>query len=199
MKIFIWKYIATGDNLNYFDRNSTLEYSDRIEFQKQLLDSFPIFREEWSSDEDINILKTGYFDVKLSLNSGEKSVGDKTILQFFENLTTNLKNFKYIIFCETGAAEQSYSGVIDSTSFRLDLSYNEGQEYLYFSVTGIETEFVDLLKSTYVTKTLGNMSFEDYYLPYTLFYWADPGKLYYQSKLNLAAKGFDIIVYRHSL
>lgn len=194
MKIFIWKYTLTGNFKNYFDRNSSLVYSDRIELRKHLQDSFPVFREEWTQIDNANVLKTGFFDLKLSLNSGEVSVGGKSVLDFFENIKTTVKNYKYLVICETGAQERNYSGFIEPTSFKLDLNYNKGQEYCYFSVTGAETEFVDLLKTTYITKILSDKRFEDQYVP-ILFYWADPEKILIDSRLDLYSKlGFHLMV-----
>lgn len=195
MKITIYKYLLGSDTArnNYFDRTTLLDFTDKIVFNRQLKDGFPIFREEWASEEDINILKTGYFDLKLSLIMSELSDEGKNVYEFFENLKSPVGKYKFIVVCESNNVNRNYSGIVDLTQLNSDLTVIDNQYFIFLSVIGIETEVIDLLKSTVITKLLTDEVFETQYLP-RLFYWLNPAKVQVLSTLDHEEKLLGTII-----
>lgn len=195
MKISIFKYNKTGNHQNYFDRTSSLTLADQLDFNRQLLNSFPVFREEFSQEDDINVLKTGYFDLKLSLTMNERSTGNKTITEFFENMNPTIQNYKYVVICMTDNLYRNYSGVIEYNSVKLDLSVNENKYFLSFSVTGIEAEFVNLLKESISPNLTADKVFDTDFIKNVMVYWANPDRLGTVSLLNLQSKlGYALVI-----
>lgn len=168
MKITLFKY-RKNSNPNFRDNYfaNEITYEDKLELSRQLLDSFPIFKEEYQQEDDIDVWKTGYFDMKLSISMKEISETGKNIFDFFESIDTNNNKFKYLIVAQTGSTERSgrnYVGFIDLNTLEADLSVNENQYYIYFSVTGIEKEFVEWLKQIFIEPIAHDMDFESEYL-----------------------------------
>lgn len=198
MRTTIFKYRVSdiqGAINNYFDRSSELVYVDKFITERHLINGFPIFREEWAQEDDVNNIKTGFFDLKLSMIMSERStVYNKTILEFLENLDTEIRKYKFIVVCETGNAQRSYSGIIDINNLKTDESVNNNQFYIYCSVTGIEMEFIEVLRTSVITKTLGDEAIDPTYLS-RLLYWCDPAKLLIVSQLDLNTKlGFALTI-----
>ncbi len=204
MKMTIYKYlIPTSPNgINNYFYSSTqadrkLAYYDKFESSRQLLNSFPIFREEWTKEENIDLLKTGYFDMKLAISMSERSYTlGHSVTDFFEDIESGIGKFKYVIVCETGTPERTYSGVIDTNTVEADLSVNDNQYYVTFSVTGIEKEAIQLMKLFPITRIQHDMSFEGEYLS-NLFYNILSDKLILESTLDIQSKiNQDIIIDR---
>lgn len=190
MKVSILKYYIEGlseDHKNYFANQMGLVYDSMI-FNRQLIDSFPIFREEWNEEDNVNILKTGYFDLKLSLNMTERSTEqNKSVRDFFEDCGNNIARYKYIVVCQTDTVLRTYSGVMDNTSLVFDETVTEGSYHVTLSVTGIEKEAVDYLKQWNVPRMQNDQDFESTYLPYH-FYYLQPAYnplLTLDSRLNI--------------
>lgn len=195
MKITIFKYLkptAVNGNDNYFFNTSNpawkLSYYDKISFVRQPLDSFPIFREEWQAEEDVDILKTGYFDVKLALTMTELSATrNVSVYRFFENMQAAIYDYRFLVICETDHYQRNYSGFIDNNTINTDETINDRQYYLYFSVTGIEKEVVQCMKQNKIARLLADKDFENVYLPYLLQQMLGT-KLELNSQLNINSK-----------
>lgn len=152
---------------NYFD--TQISFKDKFVMRRHLYNAFPMFREEWQLDDDVNVLKSGYFDMKCSLIMSERSQLGKTLEEFFENLSGNNARYKYLVVCETGNVERSYCGFVDVTTLTVNKSPQLGQYSLGFSVTGIDKELVDLMKARENGRmNIGDMSFDPQYLQYIL-------------------------------
>lgn len=189
MKITIIKYSKPNlyySNDNYFA--GQLVFHDKVELNRQLLDSFPIFKEEWQQEDEVDILKTGYFDMKLALSMSERSDLGKSIYDFFEKCDPLIINYKYIIVVWTGNIARTYAGVIDINTLHADLTISEKQYYIFYSVTGIEKEFVEWMKQIQIEPMINNMDFEGDYLPNWHFRFINPPGLelvQLQSTLNI--------------
>jgi hypothetical protein len=193
MRTSIYKY-TIPDSLdldNYFDRSSNLILYDKFVTNRQLINGFPIFREEWSEDENVNLIKSGFFDLKLSTMMPEtSSVHARNISEFFE-IDGQISKYKFIVVCETDNPDRNYSGVVDINSLRSKFSLKNNDHHVYIPVTGIETEVVSLLKSKYWGKIPTDKIFETQYLNF-LFYSA---RIQIESQLDLHSKlGYHLTV-----
>lgn len=204
MKITIYKYLRStavnGNNNYFFSSNHSdwkLQYYDKFETNRQLLDSFPIFREEWSQEDNADVLKSGYFDLKLAISMTERSFTlNESIYKFLENVDAGIGKYRYVVVCETGSIERTYSGILDTNTIKANLSINDRQYYITFSVTGMEKEAIELMKLYPISRILHNMSFENEYLS-NMFYNILSSKLILQSNLEIEDKiGSDIIIDR---
>jgi len=150
---------------NYFENE--INVIDRFVFPKVLKDSFPIFVEEWEDQEDINTLKTGFFDLTLSLGfEGVSEIQHQSLKYFFSDGSSVLQEYhKFIVICETSTYERSYCGVIDPLSISFDESFNLGNNTVTFSVYGIEQEAVSYLKGGFLGMIGNDSDFENNYLP----------------------------------
>lgn len=200
MKVTIYKYLRHtanyGDDSYFYDSGDPtwmISYYDKLEMNRQLLDSFPIFREEWSQEDAIDILKTGYFDMKFAISMTERSATkDQRVYEFFENADQGIGKYKYLVVCESGNIERTYSGVIDTNTLEADLSVNERQYYISFSCTGIEKDLIMIMKKFYVPGISHDMSFENAYISYLLIDILSE-KLSLQSLLDIDGKiGYDL-------
>lgn len=197
MKVTIFKYLKHPTiDYNYF--SGALGLWDKIVLERQLINGFPIFQEEWSLEDDVNILKTGYFDMTLSLIMSERSSGGKNILEFFESMTSTIDKYKYVIVCQTDNAERSYSGIIDNTSLKADLTINDNRYHISLAVYGIEKEAVDWIQKRILFPISHDMDFESEYLPWHFKdLIGNPliGELLsVQSNLNINEKIFDTLI-----
>ncbi len=188
MKISIFKYNRVGNYQNYFDRTSTLTLNDKYVYNRQPLNSFPVFREEFSQVDDINVFKTGYFDLQIPLTMPEVSTTGKRISQFFENLDPTVNGYKFLVVCETNNAYRNYCGIVDLNSIKILTSPNDNKYHLYFSVIGIEAEYVQLLKESISPNLTADKIFETDFIQNVMTYWGDPDRISTVSYLNLYEK-----------
>lgn len=204
MKVTIYKYlrpsIANSNDYYFYNPsnvNSKLSYYDKFEMNRQLVDSFPIFREEWSQEDNVDILKTGFFDMKLAISMSERSYTmAHSIYEFFENVEAGIGNFKYVVVCETGNIARTYSGVMDVNTLKANVSVNDKEYYITFSVTGIEKEVVDLMKLYSIRRIGSNFNFDNQYLLHLLNDILSD-KLTLQSNLDLVNKlGYELTIDR---
>lgn len=154
MRTTIFKY-ERGVTDNYF---TGLTLVDKIILNRLPVNNFPIFKEEYNQEDDVNVLRTGYFDVTLSLLMSERSVQNVLVKDFFN------VSYKFLIVCETGHVERTYSGIIDDMEFDYTVSNNSYNVQL--SVYGIETEFLEKCKGTNIGIIPHDMNFENEYLAY---------------------------------
>jgi hypothetical protein len=193
LKLTIYKYNAPSDEFrqNYFDNQIT--FADKLVITRFLFDSFPVYREEWHEEDNVNVIKTGYFDMKLPLSLSEKSANGNTVLEFFENVSGTISRYKYLAVLESilperaEAPTRTQAGIIDVNTLRTEESPQQGQWHLYFSVTGIEAEVVAYMKSAATPRLLTSLLFETSYLPKLLEQTLGI-KLTLQSKLDIANK-----------
>jgi hypothetical protein len=170
---------------NYFD--SQISFKDKFVMRRHLYNAFPMFREEWQLDDDVNVLKSGYFDMKCSLIMSERSQLGLTLEEFFENLSGNNARYKYLVVCETGNVKRSYCGFIDVATLTADKTPQRGQYSLSFSVTGIDKEVVDRMKYLPIGTVDYDMTFETQYLEYEMYNMLGI-KLLLDSRLDIAGK-----------
>lgn len=185
MKLSIYKYNLPVNEWrgNYFDNQITI--NDRIDFFRLPLNALPVFKEESTDQDDVNILKTGYFDVRLQLTMTERSTLGKSLSEFFENFGAGNKLYKYLVVFEMQTIERSVCGVADMDTLRADRS--PGVMSLSFSVTGIEAEVVAHMRGSATPRPQSNMNFEKAYLNYLLSQ-VTSNKLRVKSLLDLESK-----------
>lgn len=198
MKITIFKFRVLDPNItsNYFAAN--LGPLDKIIFEKQLINGFPIFREELSQEDDVEIFKTGYFDLRFSLIASERSANGDDIYNFFLKVEDSYATpLRYLVICETGNPERIYSGFIDIESIQAALNPHLDEYSMQFSVTGIEKEAVEYMQSISLQRYpyLNDPLFESNYLPQ--WHFKDLGGLLrFESRLNMESKvGFPVMFY----
>lgn len=152
-------------NDNYFAGNYS--YNDHIVLERQLDNSFPIFKEEWNEEDDVQKLQTGYFDLNLSLMETVKSRLGLNLYEFFNRIEDiYYYKEKYLIVVETGS--RTYSGVIEKGGgIVADMTFSDNRYHVNLQVTGIEKEAVEYLKQIKLRRfdEVVNPDFEDDYLP----------------------------------
>lgn len=199
MKTIIWKFRVNNNLLssNYFTLNN-LTLLDRIEFERYKRDAFPIFREEFTQEDNVEVYKSGYYDMNLSLAMDETSNNGKTIYEFFNKVEDHYDyEEKYLILTTTDNIERSYAGIIDIGSIEANLSINSGAYDVSFSVTGIDKEAVDYLNALPLERYMGisDPPFESWYLPH--FHFRNLSTvLRFESRLNINERvGLNVYFY----
>lgn len=160
MRLTIFKYrqipyLYSNTPFNYF--NDKTEFVDKIQINRFLQDNMPTFTEEYNDEDNVNILKAGYYTLTLSLIEGSKSLTGKDIYEFiYEN---QLYKYLAIIELESG---RTFTGIVDYKSIEINETVSDNTYYARFNVIGIEKEAIDFISLQGITYLNHDLPLEQY-------------------------------------
>ena len=144
MNINLYKYRqADGTIVNYFSQPySNIGFIDCITLTDIPISGFPIFREEYVAEDDVNILRSGDYDLKFSLLQNEKSYHGFTAKDFL--LPAVNRNFLLLCSFEFDGIERW--GAVDVTSIRANYTFTKNRYDISFTVYGLLKHLIEGLK-----------------------------------------------------
>lgn len=162
MIIHVFKYYSRLDSNyeiynNYFDK---LEFADRFDFTKILINAIPNYLNEYAKEDDLTVMKTGSIDLEFSMFSGETSQLGFSPYDFFYGSDIADSRFLAIIKFSNG---NSFCGMLDTGSIKIDESITGDKFKITLSCYGIEKELFDKFKKTYFRVFVPpDMSFQNF-------------------------------------
>ena len=162
MIITVFKYYSRLDSNNeildnYFDK---LDFVERFNFTKILLNAIPNYINEYNKEDDLTIMKTGSVDLDFSMISGETSSAGHSPYDFFYGDDIADSRFLAIIKFSNG---NSFTGMLDIGSIKIDEAITGDKYIISLSCYGIEKELFDKFKKTYFRcYVLEGMSFQNF-------------------------------------
>lgn len=164
INVNLYKYRKQlGEVINYF----TEEYPtfvDSMTLTNIPIDGLPNFNEEYTKEDDINVIKSGDYNLKFSLLQDEISVyGHIGIKDFL--LPAADRNFKLLCSFEWDGIERW--GTVDITSIKANYTVTQNRYDISFKVYGLLKELSDGLKTIDLFQgeppdNTNNIPFSDY-------------------------------------
>jgi hypothetical protein len=104
---------------------------------------FPIFNEEYIKEDDVNVIKSGDYDLKFSLLQNETSYLGRNIKEFL--LPDDDRNFLLLCSFEFDGIERW--GTVDITSIKANYTVTQNRYDISFTVYGLLKEFIEGMKT----------------------------------------------------
>jgi len=166
LSITIYKY----DLDNYFDADGS-ELIDKIEIDEVL--EVPEILEEYTKEDEIDVIKSGSYDVKFSLLQTDTSTNGDTIREFLLpiNVSGGSNNREYLYLCSLHLGTEYYDGIIDRASIVADLNPTSNGWDIGFTTIGMLKSVVEHLETI-------NVSFLGYYGGESFLTFMGRGKLF---------------------
>lgn len=143
MNINLYKYKQqSGEVINYF----TQRYPDFVDYMQMtniMNAGFPIFNEEYIKEDDVNVIKSGDYDLKFSLLQNDTSYLGKSIKEFL--LPDDDRNFLLLCSFEFDGIERW--GTVDITSIKANYTVTQNRYDISFTVYGLLKEFIEGMKT----------------------------------------------------
>ena len=146
--LYIWKY----EKGNYFEG---IHYIDKIGFEKILADAFPVFDMKTEEIFGIAQYKAGEFDIRIPIDTGERSSGGNSIFNFFRSGGNN----KFIVMLKLGETRaKKFCGY--TTNEYIEFSYNTG--IITLKCAPLIDELAEYVSKSYIIPISSSMSFDQY-------------------------------------
>lgn len=144
MNINLYKYQQPdGTVANYFSQSyAGIGFIDTITLTNIMTGGFPIFNEEYTKEDDVNVIKSGDYDLQFSLLQNETSHLGKNIKEFL--LPDSDRNFLLLCSFEFDGIERW--GTVDITSIKANYTVTQNRYDISFTVYGLLKELVQGLK-----------------------------------------------------